>query len=169
MLQEEDLRDDALAEGRKMLADWPKPVAAWPSGTTVTKRYNSWLNRPPNDRDEVYTETGPYVSLYHHVVLPSGGELITLTQPNRPGEADAPYAYGRAPNVGWSITVDQATGSVFAWPRVCNMEIQAPKGTKEPTWWILAEVGLERQYRIGKLSRPIREYTRIESDGWGFE
>lgn len=173
MIEVEELRDAARGEACLLFDAWHPPTASWPTGTLIEPRRNGYIDWPA-DRSDGRPDFGPYSSRYHMITLPNGGRLITLTQ-DRDGREHAgePWLDGKAPHVLYSAVVNEADGTVYACPRVCNMEFRLGAqrdyaNDDDDGRWMVDAIGLERRYRIGRLSRPLRKRTRVVDDGWGY-
>ena len=155
------LLDEALDEAELIFCGWiaSRPQPQWPAGTTIVRQKNAAF-------DSDYDAMSFGYSRYHLVTLPSGGQVVTLTQSRDQGR---PYADGLAPQMIYDWMFD-SDGSLYVFVRVAQMTSRSSPAapTHLGTDWLVRELGLELRHRVGTLSKRPRERTHTVSDGWGY-
>lgn len=148
-LVEAEIHGEAFAELTRIVLAWERPAPPWPVGTTFTE--------PRKEREWSLPTSWAFT--------PAGVwyELLVLTRDPDPREA---------PPVLWSILVAE-DGTIYADPRIANMKVtlDPPHPVDEPRLadaYAGVPLGLARRYTVGRLSRALREATRVVSDGWTF-
>jgi hypothetical protein len=152
-LSEDEIHGDALAELRDLVTLWKGPPVSWPPGTefTAPRKARQWS------------------SLTSWAIVPSGVRYELLVGDLREGEPDP----REVPPVVWDITVSPA-GDVFAHPRIAQMHITFdPPHPVDEARKLDAYAGVplglvRRPYHVGRLSRGLRQETRVVSEGWRF-
>lgn len=150
--REDEIRGEAFVEVQRIFLAWDRPTPPWPPGTTFTE--------PHKERHWSSMTTWAFVS--------DGAVRYELLLDSRDGEPDP----REVPPVIWTIHVDRG-GTIFALPRIAHMHVTLdPPHPVEDDRKLAAyagvPLGLEFSYRVGQLSRPLREDTREVSDGWSF-
>jgi len=150
---EDEVQGEAFEELKRIFLGWAdRPAPLWPVGTEFTE--------PRKERQ--------WSSLTSWAITPAGVRYQLLVESLRHDEPDP----RDVPPVLWSITVDRY-GAVYAHPRIAQMSVtlDPPHPVDEARSldaYAGVPLGLSRRYRIGQLSRPLREETRTVSDGWRF-
>jgi len=150
MIDITELDGEARAEAERLFASWEKPAAKWPSETAF----------------EGPTRTSRWSCEIVVARLPNGHVYDLMYRMDE----DDPRT---VPPVFWSLWIDERTREVFAHPRIANMWCGL-RDPRDATDEAMREVrhgkglGLDARYRIGRLSRPLRERTRTVTDGWGY-
>lgn len=150
-LREGEVHGDAFVELTKIVLEWKRPEPPWPEGTTFTEPFRARRSTPMST----------------WAITPAGARYELMVEHLR---ADEPDPRERPPII-WGIWVDRY-GAVFAVPRVAQLSVTIdPPHTDERLRDAYAGVplGLAREYRIGQLSRALREETRVVSEGWGYK
>lgn len=162
-----NLRGAALDEVRKIAHAWfgvecvkedgfiygaPPMGATWPKGTTFEWAVSD--EGYEGVRVELPSKSGGRTYrgwIFYHTEMPKGGETMPVP-------------------INWTVNVQPEDGVVFASPGVDCSEIVAygEDATMYERLSYGADLGLRREYRIGMLSRPLREKFSMLPDGWEF-
>lgn len=148
----DEVRGEAFEEVKRIFLEWTeRPQPRWPQGTV--------FSAPRKERH--------WSSLTSWAMTPSGVryELLLERDDDQPDPRDVPP-------VLWNILVDSCV-EVVARPQVMNMTLTHDLlypvlSERNLDAWAGVPLGLARHYTIGRLSRPLKERTRTESEGWWF-
>lgn len=152
VLSRDEVDGEAFEELRRRFLAWDRPRPLWPDGTRF-----ELVGRTPR----IWSSPTAWA------ILPCGVryELLLTRDDDTPDPREVPP-------ICWSVLLDP-NGTIYAEPRVANM-----KTTLDPPHPVDSEklrdahvgvpLGLERRYRVGMLSRPLREKTQTVSLGWGY-
>lgn len=151
--REDEVQGAAWREVQLAFLAWTgRPQPKWPEGTTFTE--------PRKERQ--------WSSLTTWAITPAGVryELLLDRRDEEPDPRDEPP-------IVWSIHSEPG-GALYALPRIAQMSItfdleQHPvDDERRRDAYAGVPLGLARRYRFGLLSKPLREQTRVVSDGWRY-
>lgn len=150
---EDQIQGEAFEDLKRIFLGWKeRPEPRWPDGTTFSD--------PRKERH--------WSSLTSWAITPAGVRYELLLDGRRTDEHDP----REVPPVIWALMVDRY-GAIYAHPRIAQMKVTVdppypPEDERMLEAYAGVPIGLQRRYAIGRLSRGLREETRVVSDGWRY-